>query len=84
MVKMRRVKSKNIRSIGYRPDPAECDLCGTMYIEFMARPGVIYFANGVPVELWNGLLEKDVNKESVGSYFAKEIKPKYKFVVRPD
>lgn len=79
---MRRVKSSNVRSVGFDPDPAECSILGTMYIEFVSGPGKVYRCSGVPVELYNDLLEQDTNPGgSVGGYFAKQIRPKYKFTV---
>lgn len=78
-------KSSNIRAVGFDPDPGECCLLGTMYVEFIARPGVIYQSKGVPVEFWNNIVEADISPTgSVGSYFARIIRPKHKFIVKTD
>lgn len=77
---MRLVTSSNIRAVGF--DPKFGTDVGTMYIEFLARPGVVYSASDVPEGLWVGIaLEGAIVHGSVGKYFNTHLKSQYKFSV---
>ena len=62
-----RVSSSSIRSVGYDPD--------TEILEIELRNGGIYQYFQVPAKEHDSL----VNAASIGRYYAKIIKPAYKF-----
>ena len=62
------MKSSNIKSIGYNAATK------TMEVEFGS--GTAYQYNGVPADLHEGLL----SAESVGSFFAREVRTRFKGV----
>jgi len=59
------VKSSNVRSVGYDPQSK------TLEVEFTS--GTVYRFDGVPAEVHEGLM----SAESMGSYFARNIRGKY-------
>lgn len=66
------VISSNIEAVGYNADKK------ILYVKFLS--GKSYTYQKVSKDLYNNLLEA----ESVGSFFAKEIKPNYKAEIFED
>ena len=67
------VKSSNIKTLGYNSKKK------LLHIEF--HNGSIYEYSDVPKNLYDDIIKnKDTSLFSVGKYFAKNIRSKYKFI----
>lgn len=67
MIELKPVRSSNISAVGHDP------VSSTLAVKFTS--GKVYHYHDVPADVHAGLLEA----ESIGSHFAKNIRPNFSF-----